>query len=61
MLRSTHEVDSPHVSLLVAKNGKVLHNFAFTQPMLYPDAHLVGALAEVVGVDCQTMENWLKE
>ncbi len=49
------------MTIIVAKNGKVLHNFAFPQPMLYPDPHLVGALAELVGHDQETIVNWLKE
>ena len=38
-------------TILIAKDGKVLHNFAFTQPLLYTDPHLLGAIADAVGAD----------
>ena len=48
-------------TILIAKNGKVLHNFAFTQPLLYTDPHLLGAIADAVGVDAPALEKWLNE
>ena len=30
-------------TVLIAKDGKVLHNFAFTQPMVYADPHVLSA------------------
>ena len=48
-------------TILIAKDGKVLHNFAFTQPMLYTDPHLLGAIAQVIGVEPTTLEKWLNK
>ncbi|MDE0465413.1 MAG: hypothetical protein OYL97_00040 [Candidatus Poribacteria bacterium] len=48
-------------TVLIAKDGKVLHNFAFTQPMLYPDPHFLGAIADAVGADALALEKWLNE
>ena len=48
-------------TILIAKDGKVLHNFALTQPMLYTDPHLLGAIAQAIEVEPATLENWLNE
>ena len=48
-------------TILIAKDGKVLHNFALTQPMLYTDPYLLGAIAQVIGVEPTTLEKWLNE
>ena len=48
-------------TVIVAKDGKVLHNFAFTQPMLYTDPHLLGAIAQAIEVEPATLEKWLNE
>ena len=48
-------------TVLIAKDGKVLHNFAFTQPMLYSDPHFLGAIAQAVEVEPATLEKWLNE
>ena len=48
-------------TVLIAKDGKVLHNFAFTQPMLYTDPHFLGAIADAVGADAPALEKWLNE
>ena len=48
-------------TVLIAKDGKVLHNFAFTQPMLYADPHFLGAIADAVGADASALEKWLNE
>ena len=48
-------------TILVAKDGKVLHNFAFTQPMLYTDPHLLGAIAQVMEIEPATLEKWLNK
>lgn len=70
MAHSLHGRDGPGayglnrnvaMTILVAREGKVLHNFAFTTPMLYPDPHLVGALAEVVNEKRETVISWLTE
>ena len=46
-------------TVLIAKEGKVLHNFAFTQPMLYTDPHLLGAIAQAIEVEPAVLEKWL--
>ncbi len=48
-------------TVIIAKDGKVLHNFAFTQPVLYPDPYVLGALAEAIGVKPTQLEKWLNE
>ena len=48
-------------TILIAKDGKVLHNFALTQPMLYTDPHLLGAIAQAIAVEPTTLEKWLNE
>ena len=46
-------------TVIIAKDGKVIHNFAFTQPMLYPDPYVLGAVADAIGVKPPTLEKWL--
>ena len=46
-------------TVIVAKDGKVLHNFAFTQPMLRADPHVLGAIGEAIGIKPATLEKWL--
>jgi len=48
-------------TVLIAKDGQVLHNFAFTQPMLYADPHFLGAIAQAIEVEPATLEKWLNE
>lgn len=48
-------------TVIVAKDGKVLHNFAFTQPMLYADPHFLGAIAQAIEAEPATLEKWLNE
>ncbi len=48
-------------TVIVAKDGKVLHNFAFTQPMLYGDPHFLGAVADAIGADASALEKWLND
>ena len=46
-------------TVIIAKDGKVLHNFAFTQPMLRPDPYVLGAVGDAIGVQPTTLEKWL--
>ena len=46
-------------TVIIAKDGKVLHNFAFTQPMLRPDPYVLGAVGDAIGVQPATLEKWL--
>ena len=48
-------------TVIIAKDGEVLHNFAFTQPMLYADPHVLGAIAQAIGEDPASVEKWLNE
>ena len=48
-------------TILIAKDGKVLHNFAFTQPTVYAYPHVLGAIAHVLGTDPAAVEEWLNE
>lgn len=48
-------------TVIIAKDGEVLHNFAFTQPALYPDPYVLGAVAEAIGVQPSALEKWLNE
>lgn len=48
-------------TILIAKDGKVLHNFALTQPMLYTDPHLLGAIAQALEIKPTTLEQWLND
>ena len=38
------------MTIIVARDGKVLHNFAMGQPMLYPNPYVLGAIAEAIEV-----------
>ncbi len=49
------------MTVVVAKDGKVLRNFAFVQPVFSPDPHVLGALAEVLGEDRDTLADWLNQ
>ena len=46
-------------TVIIAKDGQVLHNFAFTQPMLRPDPYVLGAVGDAIGVKPATLEKWL--
>ena len=48
-------------TVIVVKDGKVLHNFAFVQPMLYADSHLLGAVAQAIEIESAQLEKWLNE
>ncbi len=48
-------------TILIANDGKVVHNFAFTQPMLYTDPYVLGAVSQAIGVEPSTMEKWLNK
>lgn len=49
------------MTVLVAKEGKVIHNFAFQQPLLTVDPHILGAIAEAIDEKRETLEKRLNE
>ncbi len=49
------------MTILVARGGKVLHNFAFQQPLLTVDPHVLGGIAEAIGEKRETVQGWLNE
>ena len=49
------------MTILVAREGKVLHNFAFQQPLLTVDPHVLGGIAEAIGEKRETVQGWLNE
>lgn len=48
-------------TVIIAKDGKVLHNFAFTQPMLRPDPYVLGAVGDAIGIKPAMLKTWLNE
>ncbi len=48
-------------TIILAKDGKVTRNFAFPQGLLYSDPHVMGAVAELIEVDRETVAGWLAE
>lgn len=48
------------MTIIVAREGKVLHNFALKQPMLYPDPYVLGAIADAIDVDRSTLAGWFQ-
>lgn len=46
-------------TVIIAKEGKVLYSFAFTQPMLHPNPYVLGAIGEAIGVKPAALEKWL--
>lgn len=47
------------MTVLLARDGKVIHNFAFPQGMLYPDPHVMGGVAELIGEERETLAAWV--
>lgn len=48
-------------TMLLAKDGKVLHNFVFPQGALYADPHVLGGVAELIGESREDVAAWLNE
>lgn len=48
-------------TIILAKDGKVTHNFVFPQGMLYADPHVMGGIAELIGEKHETVAAWLNE
>lgn len=49
------------MTVLVCREGKVLHNFPMTQPMLYSDPYVFGAVADLIGETNETLAKWLND
>lgn len=49
------------MTIIIAKKGKVLHNFALKQPMLYPDPYVLGAIAEAIEVEPTRLTSWFQQ
>ena len=48
-------------TIILVKDGKVLHNFAFAQGLLQADPHVLGGVAELIGEKRETVAAWLAE
>lgn len=46
-------------TIILAKDGKVTRNFVFPQGMLIVDPHVLGGIAELVGEERETVEEWM--
>jgi len=46
-------------TVLLVRDGKVTRNFVFPEGMLYPDPHLLGGIAELIGMDRQKVASSL--
>ncbi len=46
------------MTIILARDGKVTHNFVFPQSMLYPDPHVLGGIAELLGEEHETVLSW---
>ncbi|MGF1579823.1 MAG: hypothetical protein ACFCD0_10705 [Gemmataceae bacterium] len=49
------------MTIIVANKGKVVRNFAFAQPPFYPEPHVLGGVAEAIGVETRIFQSWLNE
>ncbi len=49
------------MTAVLIKDGIVKSNFAFTQPQLTPDPYVLGGLADLIGVDRDTLQQWLND
>ena len=47
------------MTIIVAKDGKVVYNFPFPEGMLTPDPHVLGAISEVIHTEPEQMRQWL--
>lgn len=47
------------MTVIIAKDGRVLHNFAFQQIIFSSEPHVLGAIAEAIGEERETLSLWL--
>lgn len=45
-------------TIILAKGGKVLHNFVFPQGSLFADPHVIGGIAELIGEKPEAVAAW---
>ncbi len=48
-------------TILMVKDGKVLYNFPIPQPVNTPDPYVLGALADLIGEDRETLKQWIND
>ena len=48
-------------TVIVAKNGRVAHNFPYAGGAFYTQPHILGAIAEAMEVDHETLRKWISE
>ena len=46
-------------TIIAAKDGTVVHNLPFSQDVFYNEPHILGAIADAMGVDHETLGAWL--
>ncbi|MBA62827.1 MAG: hypothetical protein CMJ76_10735 [Planctomycetaceae bacterium] len=47
------------MTIIIAKDGRVLYNFPFPEGMLTPDPHVLGGISEVLDAEHDKMTEWL--
>ena len=47
------------MTIIFARDGKVVYNFPFPEGMLTPDPHVLGAISEVIHTEPEQMRKWL--
>ena len=48
-------------TVIVAKNGKVTHNLPYANDAFYSQPHILGAIAEAMEVDHDTLRRWIDD
>jgi hypothetical protein len=48
-------------TVIVAKNGTVTHNLPYASNAFYSQPHILGAIAEVMEVDHDTLRKWIRD
>ncbi len=48
-------------TFVLAKDGKVVHNFVLPQGGVYADPHVLGGIADIIGEKRETVQAWLNQ
>ena len=48
-------------TFVLAKDGKVVHNFVLPQGGVYADPHVLGGIADIIGEKRETVQDWLNQ